>query len=61
MIANVLPLVEFIVTVAFAKFLIAPYSLIVTVPLIIGSPAEPAFLVVAFEVNCNVELFVVLL
>jgi len=33
-----------------------------TVPLIIGSPDESAFLVVvACEVNCKVELFVLLL
>ena len=51
--ANVLPLVEFTVTVALANFLLTPYSVMVTVPFIIGSPFEPAFLALVFEVNCK--------
>ena len=52
-VAKILPLVEFTVTVALDNFLIAPYSFIVTVPFIIGSPFETVFL--TFEFVCNVE------
>lgn len=43
--AKVLPLFDFIIILAFARFLMLLYSLMVTVPLIIGSDEEPFFLV----------------